>query len=70
MENQVVRCQRCNEKLNPKKIVWLELSMTDGNYYECEKFPSNHESQGGFSFGSACAKTQVKETEKNISKKI
>ena len=67
MENQVVRCERCNEKLNPKKVVWLELSMTDGNYYEPEKFPSDHESQGGFSFGSACAKTELKETQKNVS---
>ena len=59
---QVIRCERCNEKLNPKTTVWLELSMTDGKYYPSDKFPEGHESQGGFSFGRACAKTQLKET--------
>ena len=58
----VIRCEKCNEKLNPKTAVWLELSMTDGKYYPSDKFPEGHESQGGFSFGKACAKTQLKET--------
>ena len=58
----VIRCEKCNEKLNPKTAVWLELSMTDGKYYPSDKFPEGHESQGGFSFGRACAKTQLKET--------
>jgi len=61
-----VRCERCNEKLNPNKVVWLEFSMTDGNYYKPENFPTNHESQGGFTFGLSCSKTQLKETEKNL----
>lgn len=64
-ENQIIRCERCNEKLNPKTTVWLELSITDGNYYLSSEFPNEHESQGGFSFGKACAKIQLKETLNN-----
>lgn len=60
-ENQIIRCERCNEKLNPKTAVWLELSMTDGNYYLPSKFPNEHESQGAFSFGKACANAELKE---------
>jgi hypothetical protein len=33
--------------------------MTDGNYYN--QIPEGHDSQGGFSFGKACAKSQLKE---------
>ena len=40
----------------------LELSITDGKYYPEGCLPSGHESHGGFSFGRACAKTQLKET--------
>lgn len=58
--DQKIYCERCGERLNPIKAVWLELSNTDGNYYT--NIPKNHISQGGFSFGSACAKTQLAET--------
>ena len=51
------RCTRCDEIL--KKVVWLELSNTDSLYYT--EIPDNHVSQGGFPFGSSCAKTQLKE---------
>lgn len=64
MTNKTIYCERCNEKLNPKTAVWLELSMTDGNYYN--GIPINHNSQGWFSFGKACAKTQLKDTDQNI----
>ena len=64
MENQTIYCERCGEKLNPKKAQWLELSNTDGNYYL--EIPKGHVSQGGFSFGTACAKTQLKETKQKI----
>ncbi len=63
MKKSIIRCERCGEKLTSNKIVWLELSVTDGYYYK--KLPKDHESQGSFSFGSACAKTQLKET-KNL----
>lgn len=60
---QVIHCERCNEKLNPKTAVWLELSMTDGKYYKT--IPEGHQSQGGFSFGIACSRTQLKEDQTN-----
>jgi hypothetical protein len=59
MKEQTIWCERCGEKLNPKTAVWLELSMTDGKYYN--QIPEGHDSQGGFSFGKACAKSQLKE---------
>lgn len=49
-----IRCTKCNEPLNDKKAVWLELSQTDGRYYD--SFPEGHISQGGFPFGKSCAK--------------
>jgi len=55
--NSKIRCTRCDEIL--KKVVWLELSITDGKYYN--ELPNDHESQGGFPFGTSCAKTQLKE---------
>lgn len=58
--SEVIKCERCGEKLNPKKVKWLEFSNTDGNYYTT--LPSNHKSQGAFPFGTACATTQIKET--------
>lgn len=57
--SQIIRCERCNEKLQPQTAVWLELSNTDGKYYR--SIPVEHISQGGFSFGIACAKSQLKE---------
>jgi len=59
MKEQIIYCERCGEKLNPKTAVWLELSMTDGKYYN--QIPEGHDSQGGFSFGKACAKPQLNE---------
>ena len=44
---QTIRCERCNEKLNPKTAVWLELSNTDNQYYV--HIPQDHVSQGGVS---------------------
>ena len=60
MNKQVIRCERCGEILIPERVKWLELSITDGNYYET--IPEGHESQGGFTFGSTCAKKQIQET--------
>jgi hypothetical protein len=37
--------------------------MTDGKYYK--QIPEGHLSQGGFSFGIACSKTQLKEDNTN-----
>lgn len=54
----LIYCERCGEKL--KSAVWLELSSSDGMYYNT--IPEGHESQGSFSFGSSCAKIQLIET--------
>ena len=58
-KEQSIYCERCGDKLNPKKAVWLELSLTDGKYYET--IPPDHVSQGSFSFGKACSINQLKE---------
>jgi hypothetical protein len=60
--SEIHRCTRCNEKLNPKTMVWLELSNTDGKYYPEGELPEGHVSQGGFEFGRACAKSELRET--------
>ncbi len=59
-KGEKIYCERCGDKLNPAKVVWLELSQTDGKYYT--NIPNGHTSQGAFSFGVACSKTQLKET--------
>jgi len=56
----IIRCERCGEVLNPKRVVWLELSNTDGRYYK--KIPENHVSQGAFTFGRSCSVNELKET--------
>jgi hypothetical protein len=66
MIDRIEYCQRCGEKLKPQRIVWLELSNTDGNYYEIDELtqrsiPEGHKSQGAFPFGSTCAKKQIHE---------
>jgi len=68
MKPQVIRCERCGEVLIAKRVVWLELSNTDGKYYKIDELskrsiPEGHISQGAFPFGSTCAKEQLKETE-------
>ena len=63
MKKQKTYCERCKKALDPEKIKWLELSATDGKYYE--DIPAGHRSQGFFSFGVACATTQLKNT-KNV----
>ena len=55
-----IRCERCEKILNPKNLVWLEYSHTDGNYYKPDEFPKNHISQGIFTFGKDCAKIELK----------
>lgn len=62
-------CTRCNKPLNEKKIKWLELSITDGNYYPTDIFPPLHKSQGCFPFGTACAKQEIKDTIKKMNTK-
>jgi hypothetical protein len=63
---EIIRCERCNEILKPDLIVWLELSITDNNYYTENTFPKNHESQGYFPFGKTCAKKEMNKTVENV----
>jgi hypothetical protein len=50
-------CERCGERLDPKKIVWLELSQETGLFTDPDiALLPEKESQGGFTFGKACAK--------------
>jgi hypothetical protein len=56
-EKTTVRCERCGEVLREEKIIWLELSQTDGRYYN--EIPEGHVSQGGFAFGSTCGLKEV-----------
>lgn len=58
MKSETIYCEHCNKKLNPSRVVWLELSNTDGNYYN--EIPKDHISQGAFSFGPDCAKKLLK----------
>jgi len=51
------RCEKCERVLDETKIVWLELSITDGRYYL--ELPKGHESQGGFAFGADCAAKEI-----------
>ena len=52
-----IYCERCVRELDRDQAVWLELDSLTGLYHEPERFPADGESQGEFSFGSACAKT-------------
>ena len=56
-------CSNCGKKLNPKKTIWLEYSITDGCVYHSEEFPQGHDSQGCFEFGTDCAKKVVTRNE-------
>jgi len=53
------KCEKCGKPLNDKDVIWLELSLTSGHYYN--EIPLGHESQGAFPFGKDCAKqvTQI-----------
>jgi hypothetical protein len=65
-----LNCTRCNKELKSERIVWLELSVTDGCYYGEGRFPEGHESQGGFPFGEQCAVLECIDTVIHLSKKI
>ncbi len=54
---EAIHCEHCDRKLNPDKITWLELNNHTNTYHaEGDEVPEE-ESQGMFAFGSACAKT-------------
>ncbi len=50
-------CERCQEPLNARTQVMLELDQDTGLYHDAEiGIPEGHTSQGGFYFGRACAR--------------
>jgi hypothetical protein len=49
-------CERCGENLNTRRAVWLELDQNTNLFYKPGALPAGAVSQGGFKFGSACAK--------------
>jgi hypothetical protein len=52
-------CVRCGEKLDPERMVWLELDQRT-NTYTAGTVPQDR-SQGSFTFGKACANRAEKE---------
>lgn len=62
---ETIRCTRCEEKL--MKVEWLELSNTDGKFYQ--HIPDGHISQGYFPFGVSCCKTQLNEKDNDRTEK-
>lgn len=57
-------CTRCNEKLKPEKVVWLELNSRTSEWRKPTEGEEDWglDSQGGFPFGSACARQQLKKS--------
>lgn len=54
---RVYHCERCDEKLNQKTMVWLEYDRRTATYTDAY-VPEDY-SQGGFTFGKACAKKEL-----------
>lgn len=52
-------CERCDERLDSTKAVWLELNTNTRRYAEAGTVPEA-ESQGCFTFGPACARAVLK----------
>jgi hypothetical protein len=50
------RCTHCEKELNPKTMVWLELSFKTGKWYKPGECPPE-ESQGSHPVGRKCSKT-------------
>lgn len=57
--SEEVFCERCGEKLNERKAVWLDLNWRT-HQYSRDPWPAE-DSQGGFAFGAACARAKLKE---------
>lgn len=54
-------CERCGRQLDPETMVWLELRWDTGRYYDPDKTDvPEDKSQGGFTFGTACARAVLK----------
>ncbi len=67
MNDTIIICERCGKPIKTKKVS-LELSQTDGLYYE--SVPQNHISQGFFDFGKTCAKLEIANTKAKSKQKL
>lgn len=57
-------CHRCGDRLDEAATVWLVLSCADGRFYATDaEADATGCNQGGFPFGSACAKRQLAKQE-------
>ena len=57
-QEKTTKCHICDRVIkNESKIVWLEFSDTDGEFYVPGSVPENHYSLGCFPIGADCAKT-------------
>lgn len=52
-------CERCGERLNEDRAVWLELNSNTGRYHP-EGCVDSDCSQGCFPFGKACSEAVLK----------
>lgn len=63
-----IKCTRCGKELKGEDPIILELSNTDGHYYQ--EIPKDHVSQGGFPFGTKCAVLECLDTVLYLGKEI
>jgi len=55
------RCECCERELHPDRIVWLEYQQSTDRYVDPKKVKvPEDDSQGGFPFGTACARKVLK----------
>jgi hypothetical protein len=52
-------CWRCGDALDESKAVWLVADSSGGRFYATEE-AAGLDNMGGFAFGSACAKKQLR----------
>lgn len=58
---EIQTCECCGRKLNPKTMVWLELSTHTGQWHDDVTPCPPEESQGWFAFGAACARKIIRQ---------
>ena len=59
--DEKIFCERCERELKPKQVVWLELRMGTDEW-GLPGWLEPEDSQGVFSFGKSCAKSQLEAT--------
>lgn len=68
--DEEIFCTCCGKKVNPQRVVMLELDSWTGLYHstETESGIPEGRSQGCFPFGAACARLQLRKTRSAIAK--